>query len=93
MSTLSYETVNGKELTKFDTYDGTEIRETARELLENDDAVDRISEGRPMTVWIKQSELHWRAPEGWQIDRVSTFLGDEHQHTSVAICIEQIDER
>jgi hypothetical protein len=68
--------VNGKELTGFDKFDGTELRAQARRLLAYDDEVHSVEEGgRPdLTVCFGADTvaINWAAPDGFEITRVTT---------------------
>jgi len=91
--TIIKKTVSGKTLTAFVKYNGTSKRQTARHLLGHDDAVSKVEEGGGgLTVWIRQDELHWTAPRGWQIEEVSLFTGQEWQDESGAVAVDIVPE-
>jgi len=46
-----------------------------------------------LTVWIQETDLHWDAPRGWQITDVSFFGTDEYRNPSVAITIQEVEQR
>ncbi|WP_459191806.1 hypothetical protein [Halosimplex sp. J119] len=79
--------VNGKDLSTFDEYDGTEVRAQSRRLLAYDDAVREVEEGGgpDLTVWFDSDTqaVNWEAPDGFEITRVSTF-----ESGSMGVCLE-----
>lgn len=87
--TLINKTVSGKPLTAFEKYNGTQKRQAARHLLGHDDAVSKVEEsGEGLAVWIRQDEIGWAAPRGWEIDAVSLFTGDEWESETGAVAVD-----
>ncbi|MFT4921730.1 MAG: hypothetical protein ACI8XM_000936 [Haloarculaceae archaeon] len=92
--TVKQITVNGKSLSGFERYDGTDRRAMARRLLAYDDAVDIVEEGAGyyLSVWLcGVRELKWRPPESLDIVSVSTFCGPNSCTPSVAIGLDRVD--
>jgi len=91
---IKHITVNDKDLTTFDKYDGTKQRADARRLLAYDEGVRSVEAGgqHDLTVWYRDCKAtHRKPPAGYEIDHVSMYIDDGSPGVAVAMSRTEAD--
>jgi hypothetical protein len=91
---IKHITVNDKDLTTFEKYDGTKQRADARRLLAYEDDIKSATAGagHAITAWFRGVQaLNWTAPDGYEIAEVSVFCGEDQRTPSVSVSLDRTE--